>query len=105
MPMARAASTKGCSRSDRVLDRTTRATLGTSGIAIAMMVFSRVGPSDAAMTSAITRSGSDCMTSISRWVARSSQPPTKPDIRPMTTPRMPPRRVAPTATASEMRAP
>ena len=42
---------------------------------------------------------------IRRWVARSSQPPMKPDIRTMSTPRTPPSTVAPTATASEMRAP
>src|ERR1700733_16332757 len=38
MPIAFAASTKGCSRSDSVLARVTLATYGTSGIAMAMIV-------------------------------------------------------------------
>ena len=83
MPTARAASTNGISRSDSVLERMTRATFGTSGMAMAMMVLVSDGPSEAAMTSAITSSGSDCMMSIRRWTRRSNQPPKKPDIRPM----------------------
>ena len=83
MPMARAASTNGISRSDSVLERMTRATLGTSGMAMAMMVLVSEGPSEAAITSAITSSGSDCMMSIRRCTSRSNQPPKKPDIRPM----------------------
>ena len=65
MPTARAASTKGISRSDSVLERMMRATLGTSGMAMAMMVLVSDGPSEAAITSAMTSSGSDCMMSIS----------------------------------------
>ena len=44
MPTARAASTNGISRSDSVLERMTRATLGTSGMAMAMMVLVSDGP-------------------------------------------------------------
>src|SRR5262245_10069972 len=62
------------------------------------------GP-EAAITSAITSSGRDCMMSIRRWTSRSNQPPKKPDMSPMVTPMMQPSAVAPTATASEMRAP
>jgi hypothetical protein len=39
IPIARAASTKGISRNISVLERITRATVGTRGIEIAMMVF------------------------------------------------------------------
>ena len=53
----------------------TRATVGTSGIAIAMIVFCSDGPSAAAITSAITSSGSDCMMSMKRCTIRSNQPP------------------------------
>ena len=96
MPMARAASTNGISRNDRVLERMTRATLGTSGMAMAMMVLGSDGPSEAAMTSAMTSSGSDCMMSIRRCTRRSNQPPKKPDISPMATPIRQPSAVAPT---------
>jgi hypothetical protein len=75
MPTARAASTNGISRSDSVLERMTRATLGTRGMAMAMMVLVSEGPSEAAMTSAITSSGSDCRMSMRRCTVRSSQPP------------------------------
>ena len=75
MPTARAASTNGISRSDSVLERMMRATLGTSGMAMAMMVLASDGPSEAAITSAITSSGSDCMMSIRRCTSRSNQPP------------------------------
>ena len=47
MPMARAASTNGISRSDKVLERMMRATLGTDGMAMAMMVLVSEGPSEA----------------------------------------------------------
>jgi hypothetical protein len=57
------------------LERITRATVGTSGIEIAMMVFSSEGPSAAVITSAITSSGSDCIMSITRCTTRSYQPP------------------------------
>jgi hypothetical protein len=57
------------------LERITRATLGISGIAIAMIVFESDGPSAAVITSAITSSGSDCIMSISRCTRRSYQPP------------------------------
>ena len=105
MPMARAASTNGISRSDKVLERMMRATLGTSGMAMAMMVLVSEGPSEAAITNAITSSGRDCMMSIRRCTSRSIQPPKKPDISPMVTPMRQPSVVAPTPTASEMRAP
>ena len=57
------------------------------------------------MTSAITSSGRDCMMSIRRCTSRSNQPPKKPDISPIVTPMRQPSAVAPTPTASEMRAP
>jgi len=93
IPCAFAASTNGISRKASVLARMTRATCGMTGIDMAMIVFSRDGPSEAAITSAITSSGNACMMSIMRWVTRSNQPRRKPD------------RVEPTPTASEMRAP
>src|SRR6185437_13244887 len=58
MPTARAASTKGNSRSARVLARMTRAICGMSGMAMAIMVLRSDGPSEAAITSASTKSGS-----------------------------------------------
>ena len=82
-----------------------RATVGTSGMAMAMMVLGSDGPSEAAITRAITSSGSDCMMSSTRCTSRSNQPPKKPDIRPIATPIRQPSAVAPTLTASEMRAP
>ena len=82
-----------------------RATLGTSGMAIAMMVLVSEGPSEAAITSAITSSGSDCMMSIRRCTIRSNQPPKKPDMRPTVMPIRHPSAVAPSPTASDMRAP
>jgi hypothetical protein len=75
MPTAREASMNGNSRSDSVLERTTRAMLGISAIEIAMMVLGSDGPSDAAITSAITSSGSDCRMSMRRCAMRSNQPP------------------------------
>ena len=66
IPTERAASTNGISRNDRTFDRITRATCGTNGIEIAMIVFSREGPKDAAITSAITRRGRACIISIIR---------------------------------------
>ena len=42
---------------------------------MAMMVLVSDGPSEAAISSAITSSGSDCMMSMKRCVMRSSQPP------------------------------
>ena len=53
----------------------TRATFGISGIAMAMIVFCNDGPREAVMTSAMTSSGSDCMTSATRCTSRSNQPP------------------------------
>ncbi len=57
------------------LTNTICATVGTSGIEIAMMVLLSDGPSAAVITSAITNSGSDCITSITRCTIRSYQPP------------------------------
>ncbi len=102
---ARAASTNGISRSASVLERMMRATLGTRGMAMAMIVLPSEGPSEAAITSAITSSGNACMMSISRCTMRSTQPPKKPDMSPTAVPIRHPRSVAPTPTASEMRAP
>ena len=64
MPVALAASTNGISRNDSTLERMTRATLGISGMAMAMMVLVSDGPSEAVITSAMTSSGSDCMISV-----------------------------------------
>src|SRR5262249_16685248 len=47
MPIAFADSTKGCSRSDSVLARTTRAEEGINAIEIAMIVLRSDGPSEA----------------------------------------------------------
>ena len=65
----------GISFKASVLDRTMREMLGTSGMAMAMMVLRSDGPSAAAITSAVTSSGSDCIMSIKRWMMRSTQPP------------------------------
>src|SRR5947209_11749174 len=75
MPIARAASTKGSSRSASVFERMTRATDGISGMAIAMIVFRSDGPGAAAITSASTSKGSACRMSITRCARRSTQPP------------------------------
>jgi hypothetical protein len=48
-----------------------------------MIVLVSDGPSDAAITSAITSSGSDCMMSMSRCTSRSNQPPKKPEASPI----------------------
>jgi len=74
MPIDLAASINGSSRSASVLARITRATIGTSGIAMAMMTFGSEGPSAAVITSASTKSGSACKTSVTRWNTRSTQP-------------------------------
>src|SRR6185295_19600021 len=66
MPMALAASTKGCSRNDRVLARTTRAGPGISATEIAMIVLRSDGPSAAATSSAMTYNGKACRTSMNR---------------------------------------
>ena len=74
MPIDLAASTNGCSRSASVLARITRATVGISGIAIAMITFGSEGPSAAVITSASTNSGRACRMSVMRWNTRSTQP-------------------------------
>jgi len=67
---------KANSRMASTLDRMTRAARGMIGTEIAMIVFVSEGPMAAARTSASTRMGSACMTSISRWLTRSVPPPT-----------------------------
>ena len=74
MPIDLAASTNGSSRSASVLARITRATVGISGIAIAMIMLGSDGPSAAVMTSASTSSGRACSISVTRWNTRSTQP-------------------------------
>src|SRR6516164_6808818 len=74
-PIAFADSTKGCSRRESVLARTTRAEEGTRAIEIAMIVFRSEGPSEAVINNAMTSNGSDCRMSIRRCTARSTQPP------------------------------
>ena len=74
MPIDLAASTKGSSRSASVLARMTRATVGISGMAMAMMMLGSDGPSAAVITSASTSSGRACRMSVTRWNSRSTQP-------------------------------
>ena len=74
MPIDFAASTKGSSRSASVLARITRATVGISGIAMAMITFGSDGPSAAVITSASTSKGRACRISVMRWNKRSTQP-------------------------------
>jgi hypothetical protein len=52
----------------------TRATVGISGIAMAMITFGSDGPSAAVITSASTSNGSACRMSVMRWNTRSTQP-------------------------------
>ena len=52
----------------------TRATVGMSGIAIAMITFGSEGPKAAVMISASTSSGKACKMSVMRWNTRSTQP-------------------------------
>ncbi len=75
MPIAFADSTKGCSRRDSVVERTTRAEEGIRAIEIAMIVFLSDGPSEAVISNAMTSKGNDCRMSIRRWAAKSIQPP------------------------------
>ena len=56
------------------LARITRATVGISGIAIAMITFGSDGPSAAVITSASTSKGRACRISVTRWNTRSTQP-------------------------------
>src|SRR5215213_6831305 len=74
MPIDLAASTNGSSRSASVLARITRATVGISGIAMAMITFGSEGPSAAVITSASTSKGRACRISVMRWNTRSTQP-------------------------------
>ena len=74
MPIDLAASINGSSRSARVLARITRATMGMSGMAIAMITFGSDGPKAAVITSARTNSGKACRISVIRWNTRSTQP-------------------------------
>ena len=74
IPIALAASTKGCSRRLSVVARMTRAMEGTSTKAIARIVLRKDGPSAAAMMIAMTSSGRACIISRKRWVIRSNQP-------------------------------
>ena len=73
-PMARAASTNGCSRSETAMDRAMRAYHGHQEIASASAACSRPGPSAATMAIASSSGGKARNRSVVRMIRPSTRP-------------------------------
>ena len=74
-PTERAASTKSVSRCASTEPRRRRAKIGTFTIPTAIVTCHRPGPSSATIPIASSRPGIASMTSITRMIAESTQPP------------------------------
>src|SRR5687768_7318937 len=104
-PTARAASMYGIATMESALDRTTRATRGMTGKVIATITLPVPGPSAATTAMAMTMSGNEMSTSMSRSITCSILPPKYALVTPKTSPSVEPTSDDVKPTSSAVRAP